>query len=363
MKTKYILKEAGVLLIAALMVFSTIAVTADTAKEIDPTHIKTTSSNPTINTNVQSPIGPVIFAQRPFEPDEEWIFYTSSSDAEYIVYDNFWELTQDICDIHWWGVSAVYPWAPCDPAGMKFEIIFYEAGAAPGAPVCVYTNIAPTITPTGKIYSTFEMFYFETDLEPCCPLDTGWVSIQSISSPNDCWFLWAGSPEGDLLYYQNDEPQDGDCAFQLTAEGPPPKALICCDADGLDWADVVPGDTVKGKIHVCNCGDPYSYLSFKVDSWPTTWGTNWTFTPPTGAGIAEGDCIIINVSVEAPMQKNQNFTGKIKIINLADPTDYCEVDTTLVTPKNVPFFNSNLLNWLFERFPNAFPILRYVFGL
>ena len=33
-------------------------------------------------------------------------------------------------------------------------------------------------------------------------------------------------------------------------------------------------------------------------------------------------------------------------------------------PKNKPFiFNFNLLNWLFNRFPNAFPILRYITGL
>jgi len=33
-------------------------------------------------------------------------------------------------------------------------------------------------------------------------------------------------------------------------------------------------------------------------------------------------------------------------------------------PKNKPFnFNFNLLEWLFERFPHAFPILRYILGL
>ncbi len=33
-------------------------------------------------------------------------------------------------------------------------------------------------------------------------------------------------------------------------------------------------------------------------------------------------------------------------------------------PKNKAFdLNFNLLSWLFERFPNAFPILRYMLGL
>ncbi len=42
-----------------------------------------------------------------------------------------------------------------------------------------------------------------------------------------------------------------------------------------------------------------------------------------------------------------------------------ELSTLDVTmPINIPFiFNFNLLSWLFERFPNAFPILRHVLGL
>lgn len=361
MKTKNIGKEAGVLLIAALMVLSTIAVTADITKEkSDTSQIKSTSLNTSINTNVQTPIGAVIFDQRPFEPNEQWSFYTSSSDAGYIVYDNFWNLKEAICDIHWWGLSVVYPWDNCDPDGMEFEIIFYAPGATPGAPVCTYSDILPTRVFTGKEYGDIllKLYYYETDLDPCCNLTTGWVSIQSTSSPNDCWFMWAGSPEGDGEYFQNNEPNDGDCAFELTG---PPKPMICCDPENLDWRDVKPGDTVKGKIHVCNCGDPGTFLSFQVDSWPT-WGTNWTFNPTSGAGIATGDCVIIEVSVDAPMAKNQNYGGEIKIINTANPDDYCEEGTTLRTPKNTPSFNLNLLNWLFERFPNAFPLLRYVFG-
>jgi hypothetical protein len=35
----------------------------------------------------------------------------------------------------------------------------------------------------------------------------------------------------------------------------------------------------------------------------------------------------------------------------------------LTMPKNKPFiFNFPLLNWLFERFPNIFPVLKYLFG-
>ena len=362
-KKHHIWKEAGVLLITTIMIFSTIVVTADTRKQMDISHIKSDSMNPCIRTNVQTPIGSVIFDQRPFEPDEQWTFRTSASDPGYVVYDNFWGLKESICDIHWWGLTLIYgiEWENCDPEGMKFEIIFYGEGSTPGNPVCTYSDISPTIIDTGKEYGAglLKMYYFETDLDPCCNLTAGWVSIQSTSSPNDCWLLWAGSPEGDKLCYQNNEPiLDGDCAFELTG---PAKAFICCDGENLDWRDVVPGDTVKGKIHVCNCGDPGTFLNFQVDSWPP-WGTNWSFNPPSGVGIATGDCVIIDVSVDAPMVENKNYGGEIKIINTDNPDDFCEVGTTLRTPKNAPFFSLPLLSWLFEKFPNALPILRYMLG-
>ncbi|UCD14671.1 MAG: hypothetical protein JSW60_04415 [Thermoplasmatales archaeon] len=43
-------------------------------------------------------------------------------------------------------------------------------------------------------------------------------------------------------------------------------------------------------------------------------------------------------------------------------SDWGTLEVTM--PKNKPFiFNFNLLSWLFERFPNMFPILRYLLGL
>jgi len=43
-------------------------------------------------------------------------------------------------------------------------------------------------------------------------------------------------------------------------------------------------------------------------------------------------------------------------------SDWATLEVTM--PKNKVFnFNFNLLEWLFERFPNAFPVLRYIFRL
>jgi len=55
------------------------------------------------------------------------------------------------------------------------------------------------------------------------------------------------------------------------------------------------------------------------------------------------------------------ITAKAKDIHDAS-SDWGTLEITM--PKNKPFiFNFPLLNWLFERFPNAFPILRYLVGL
>ncbi len=56
-----------------------------------------------------------------------------------------------------------------------------------------------------------------------------------------------------------------------------------------------------------------------------------------------------------------NITAKAKDIYGAEGP---EVTLEITMPKNKAFnFNFNLLSWLFERFPNAFPALRYLLGL
>jgi hypothetical protein len=241
MKKKKILTEASVLLIAIAMFLSTIVVTANTEQietQMDPSFIKSTNPNPSESPMQPTVLGPILFSQLPFEPDESWIFHTSDSGAGYRCFDNFEGIEEDICDIHWWGLSLVYPWANCDPTGMLFEIIFWDdLPHFNGNEICKYSNVAPTITPTGKFYSGFEMFFFQYVLTPCCSLSDGYVSIQSTSSPNGCWLLWSGSDDGDMYGYQegSTEPDlENDLAFQLTGYGEPADPLICCDPGLLD---------------------------------------------------------------------------------------------------------------------------------
>jgi hypothetical protein len=135
---------------------------------------------------------------------------------------------------------------------------------------------------------------------------------------------------------------------------------ICCEGS-LAWVDVEPNSTVTGDFQVTNCGEEASLLDWQFESAPS-WGV-WEIIPDSGEDLAEGDSVTIEVSVIAPDEEETEFTGKIKMINTNDPTDFCEVDVSLVTPKNKAFgLNSNLINWLLNNIPNVFPFLKYFLG-
>jgi hypothetical protein len=143
-------------------------------------------------------------------------------------------------------------------------------------------------------------------------------------------------------------------------KGPVPN-LDCVGS--LSWDSVIPESTVTDEFVLANVGEAGSELSWEIESYPT-WG-NWTFIPSKGTGLTpEMGSVTIYVEVVAPNQQNQEFTGDIKVINSEDVTDYDIIPVTLKTPKNKTFsFNPPLLKWLFERFPNAFPILRQFLDL
>ncbi|MFA5102570.1 MAG: hypothetical protein WC525_05410, partial [Candidatus Thermoplasmatota archaeon] len=172
----------------------------------------------------------VLFHQRPFTPTESWTFRTSAS--TYLCQDNFWDLTAPIGNIEFYGLCLIYSagWTPGNANTLPFEVKFYEAGSTPGAVVATFPLAASTPVNTGQSYSGFTMYKWTYDLPTAVPLAAGWMSIQSTTAPDGAWLLWAGSPEGDLLMYQQGAttPQiAGDSAFNLsgTASPTPPVQL------------------------------------------------------------------------------------------------------------------------------------------
>jgi len=134
---------------------------------------------------------------------------------------------------------------------------------------------------------------------------------------------------------------------------------ICCNGS-LVWEKVTGGNTVNGTIEVCNCGDNESLLNWNID--PTTipaWGT-WNISQTSGTDLAKDNCVTITVEVVAPAEKKKTFTGTIRINNTDNSSDFCEIDISLTTPRARAGFN--LLEWILQKYPNMFPILRRILG-
>ncbi len=105
-----------------------------------------------------------------------------------------------------------------------------------------------------------------------------------------------------------------------------------CEGD-LDWVDVPVGGTVTGSFTVENIGITGSLLDWEIASEPS-WGT-WFFTPDSGEGLTpEDEPVTVNVEVVAPDDPNEEFTGKVKIVNVMDSSDSCTIDVSLATPMN-----------------------------
>ncbi len=159
-----------------------------------------------------------IWGQESHECTDDWSAATSAvadwgvpGGVDYIVYENFSYGMGETCDVHWWGLCLRYDngWYLCDPpADWLFEITFYydDGTGMPDTqnPACSYV-VNPTITVVDPECSgAYILYQFDADLDPCCPLNNGWISIQSLPNANDCGFLWMSSDQGDMDSLQED---------------------------------------------------------------------------------------------------------------------------------------------------------------
>jgi len=170
----------------------------------------------------------------------------------------------------------------------------------------------------------------------------------------DCDFVegtigWAGS-------FTVDEFTGGMYKYTPSAE----PDLSC--SGNIAWVDVTAGETVTDSFTVLNVGGDGSLLDWEIESYPD-WG-DWTFDPDGGLDLTPEDGIItVDVEVVAPPDKETEFEGEIVLVNSEDSNDTCTIDVALTTPvsQQLPIFQ--FLERIFERFPNAFPILRHLLGL
>jgi len=166
-----------------------------------------------------------------------------------------------------------------------------------------------------------------------------------------CVDLYSGPSQSTEIYYDD---------LSLT-EGFPPKPSLCCNGE-LRLEDVTPGSTVTGSFTVENCGDSETGLNWEVSDYPE-WGSEWAFTPPRGTDLTpEAGPVTVDVSFVAPSDSETEFNGEIKVINSDNPSNFCNIDVYILTPRNRGL-NHTLLCRIFERFPKIFPIFQQLLGI
>jgi len=124
----------------------------------------------------------------------------------------------------------------------------------------------------------------------------------------------------------------------------------------LNWVDITPGDTITGTFTIRNNGDPESKLDWEITEYPD-WGT-WSFSPESGNDLTPEDGeITITASIDVPRQKNEEYSGIIKVVNKDDSGDTAEITITLATPK----MRINPLQDLFLSFLQNHPLFEQLF--
>jgi hypothetical protein len=184
----------------------------------------------------ENALGPVIFSQ----PYGDYCTGPFSDEAQgYRVYDNFWGLSDDICDVHWWGLEA---YGDDDPTGQEFEVaLFPDDGGLPdfGNPTTTFTGevgVDISFSDTGIDWYGFSLFKFECDI-PCTGMSDGWLSVYRLDDGSGARFAWMddGAATGDGAAYQ--DPAGWltyDVSFELTTgdggdpDLPTPDVYIPC---------------------------------------------------------------------------------------------------------------------------------------
>jgi Arylsulfotransferase (ASST) len=163
--------------------------------------------------------------------------------------------------------------------------------------------------------------------------------------------------------YMNDEVYRTQYIPPYVPPPPQPPCIPDLECSGsLSWVNVKPGATVHGSFQVRNSGDNDSLLNWTVNN-TLTWGT-WTFTPSSGDNLtpAPGP-MTVQVYVVVPKENNAEFHGNITIVNKQNSSDYCVIPVTLTTSLSQDIEQYGFFARLLVRFPQAFPLFRYLRGI
>jgi hypothetical protein len=367
MNKKTYLKGAGVLLLAAVLLFSATAVTANTTL--------TTSHNLNTTPNGHQTSRDVVWDNGGYTTNALSSQFDTAYPFNSQVADDF-EFSSQVTVGEvvffglFWNGNAINP--------IDLNVLFYNddgtgngptgAGMADPSSTAIQAELHTgvgvdnydgtftydIILNTPFVANAGTKYWIVAQWKGDFPPQWGWcVSVSQQLHVCDQGFPVLGTP------YWTPMTNYGDVSFQLMSSAPPKIPDLDCQGS-LAWTQVKAGATVNGTFQVTNVGDDGSLLNWQVSTWPS-WGT-WTFTPSSGTGLAKGDVTTVSVSVVAPPDKKTSFSGNVTVVNTDNPSDTCVIPVTLTTPLNQGMHGLSFFERLFERFPNAFPILRQLLG-
>ncbi|MFO7677165.1 MAG: hypothetical protein R6V50_02110, partial [Thermoplasmatota archaeon] len=289
MKKRNILKGAGVLLIAAIMILSTLAVTADTNNEqkqvglFDEVMVSSTSvAAISLENNQPKPLNRAVLWDQydtdgsnglSHAPQSAFGFQRALLDDFEIPAGETWTLT-NFHSFNLWNTLA-------PGSGTDFHLEFWSDNAgSPGSLIAAAVTVSYAETGTGRTWFSRPEFEIEYVYEPIVLTEGTYWIWGHVDGPENCFWMARSTIWGSecWLDYEDYPPlQPGqnlfgspyDLAFQLTGEGgDPPELIPDLDCAGsLNWADVEPGSTVNGTFTVSNVGDAGSLLDWEIQSY------------------------------------------------------------------------------------------------
>ncbi|MFH1746543.1 MAG: hypothetical protein ABIG44_05795 [Planctomycetota bacterium] len=260
-----------------------------------------------------------LFAQSPSGPTEWQMAYTSDTYYDYVVYEDFFNLSGWIGSIDWWGLELEWTgaWSSCDDSDITFDIFFYpDAAGVPDIanPTCIYLNVPPLRTVRNdRLYDGHPLVGYRADLSECCCMVNGWLSIQGADG-DACIFRWMDSRIGDEYSFQDTGAGPSQLGNNLSLclgmcwSGP--SGACCDDATGI-CTDYVPIDICVGP-------------TMRFELWPATCAI---LNPPCGTG---GCCLGYGCAPESPMTEEDCLaTGGYYLGDgVACTNDFCDCGGT-----------------------------------
>ena len=377
MEKRNILKGAGVLLIASVLILTSVAVTADTGKyKLDSDVVE--SKQPLRDFGF---LEKDILFEDGFETYADWLI----DFPPWTTIDVNGDPTFGHSGCTWPHQYDPYAFIIFNPSTTTPPLTEPEAQPHSGDKYCAgfnndnagYTSddwlISPQLGPAdydavtfwAKSYSDtynyelFEVSISTTDTDPASftvispvesPGHTAWEEFSYNLDAYDGESIYIGIHmiSIDSWFLMIDD-------FSVTGAGGQPE-IPDLDCDGsLSWEDVEPSATVTGEFTVENIGDDGSLLDWEVESYPD-WGSNWTFDPDGGTDLPKGASVTVDVEVVAPEDPETEFTGEIVLVNSEDSDDTCVIEVALVTPVS----QQSLISLFFEKLAERFPFLALV---